>query len=94
VAVNIYGTSHQQKRDALKPTVDAGNGICAETICLEERDGRTRWIKPGTQWHLAHDPTDPSRTTYLGPAHARCNTSEGATRGNRARNKQERRWTL
>jgi len=42
----------------------------------------TRWIQPGTPWDLAHGPT---RDTYLGPAHAACNRSEGATRGNLTR---------
>jgi hypothetical protein len=62
--------------------VDRGDAWCAEPVCLNPYG---RWIPPGTPWDLAHDPVDGS---YLGPAHARCNRSEGARRGNRMR----RRW--
>ena len=51
---------------------------CVETVCLME----TRDIAPTDRAHVAHDETG---TIILGPAHERCNTSEGATRGNRQR---------
>jgi hypothetical protein len=87
-----YDNTHKQMRAKLKPTVDAGEADCTEIVCLEERDGHTRWIEPGTSWALAHD-----RATggYLGPAHARCNNSEGARYGNGQRTDQTRRdWIL
>jgi hypothetical protein len=73
-----YGNQHQQERDRLKPIVDAGQGICQETICLKP----SRWIPPGTPWDLAHDHINGG---YRGPAHRGCNRSEGARRGNRQR---------
>lgn len=72
-----YDRRHKAGRDHYRPIVDAGDAHCAELLCLEERDGRTRWIQPGTPWHLAHDrAAGPGQ--YLGPAHERCNASEGA----------------
>jgi hypothetical protein len=45
-----YGRDHQQLRAQWKPVVDAGQAWCAEVTCLHP----TRWIQPGTPWHLAH----------------------------------------
>jgi hypothetical protein len=66
-----YGHTHQQERRRWLPIVQAGEAYCAEPICLHAN----RWIAPDAEWHLAHN-----RDTggYRGPAHARCNTSEGA----------------
>jgi hypothetical protein len=72
-----YGAQHQAERLRWKPHVEAGETECAEPICLELLDGRDRWIEPGTDWDLAHD-RDNGPGAYLGPAHARCNRSEGA----------------
>ena len=87
-----YGGRHQRLRAGLRPLVDAGEAYCAELVCLEELDGRTRWIEPGTPWHLAHDRAA-GPGMYRGPAHERCNTSEGAVWGNarrgRARSDEE-----
>lgn len=47
---------------------------CCEVVCLN-RAGR--WIAPGSDWHLAHDPAG---TFYVGVSHARCNESEGGSR--------------
>lgn len=85
-----YGTDHQAAKKQLNPTVFADGAWCAELVCLEELDGRTRWMPPGTeswQWHLAHDRRNPGH--YLGPAHPRCNLSEGASHGNRTRGREE-----
>lgn len=57
--------------------VEAGEVWCAEVVCLVERDGGDRWIEPGSEWDLAHDRADPTGKAWLGPAHARCNRSEG-----------------
>lgn len=74
---HTYGRRHRAGREHLRPLVDAGEAECTEIICLEELDGHTRRIQPGTDWDLAHDrAAGPGR--YLGPAHARCNRSEGA----------------
>lgn len=80
-----YGAEHQAKRADWAPVVAAGQAYCAEVICLEERDGRSRWIAPGSRWHLAHAA---DQQGYRGPAHGRCNESEAARRGNAARNAQ------
>lgn len=77
-----YGYQHQAKRREWKPKVDAGQVDCHAVVCLEERDGYGRWIQPGTRWHLGHTP---DRSRWTGPEHERCNTSEGATRGNAQR---------
>ena len=77
-----YGAKHRAEKERWRPTVDAGHADCAELICLEENDGRTRRIEPGADWDLAHGE---GQVGYRGPAHARCNRSEAAKRGNRAR---------
>jgi len=72
-----YDRRHKAGREHFRPIVNAGDAHCTELVCLEELDGHTRWIQPGTPWDLAHDrAAGPGR--YLGPAHARCNRSEGA----------------
>lgn len=76
-----YGYRHRQEREAWRPIVEAGRAYCSEVRCLMP----SRWIPPGSSWHLAHDHTDPTGTRYRGPAHAGCNSSEGAARGNRGR---------
>jgi hypothetical protein len=75
-----YGPKHVAERARVKPEVDAGLAYCAEVVCLYEQetgDQESRWIEPGTDWHLAHDRKRPGQ--YHGPAHARCNDSEGGT---------------
>jgi hypothetical protein len=69
-------------RAQYRRVVERGDGWCAEIICLNPQG---RWIDPFDEagWDLAHD-LDGS---YLGPAHARCNRSEGARRGNRMRSR-------
>jgi hypothetical protein len=68
-----YGAEHQAERKRLAPTVQAGRAYCTEPICLMD----DRWIEPGTPWDLAHD-RDAGPGRYHGPAHRRCNRSEGA----------------
>lgn len=85
-----YGADHQAQREAWRPTVEAGQAHCTEIICLNT----SRWIQPGTPWDLAHD-----RTTggYLGPAHRKCNRSEGARwkqHKHPPSQPQPNRWTL
>jgi hypothetical protein len=90
---------HKGMRAKLAPVVAAGRAMCAEVVCLECMvHGRCRdvgcegrRITPGTPWHLAH--TDDG-LAYKGPAHERCNTSEGATRGNAMRKVTPRRRAL
>lgn len=71
-----YGTSHQRLRARLARDVAAGRAVCA-------RCGQP--IVPGSAWDLGHDDTDPSKKTYRGPEHERCNRSAGARKGNRLR---------
>lgn len=81
-----YRHAHQQERKRWAKQVEQGLAFCAEPRCLMP----DRWIHPNARWHLLHDPTG---TTYIGVGHERCNTSEGATRGNLARARR-RRWAL
>lgn len=69
-----YDREHTAVRARWRPLVDAGQAYCAEIECLED----DRWIPPGTPWDLAHDHQNGG---YLGPAHPRCNRTEGARRG-------------
>jgi len=59
-----YGPHHKRLRQIWDARVQAGEVYCA-------RCGR--WIEPGTPWDLDHADNDPTRTTYLGPSHAKCN---------------------
>lgn len=54
-----------------------GLAWCAETRCMVEEAGGSRYIPPGTPVHAAH--TDDGQA-YKGPAHPRCNTSDGGRR--------------
>ena len=73
-----YGHEHQAERARWKPRVERGDVDCHAVICLEP----SRRIAPDARWHLGHTP---DRSAWTGPEHERCNTSEGATRGNRQR---------
>lgn len=65
-----YGTEHQAERERLRPIVEAGQGWCAEVVCLMP----DRWIDPAVdEWELAHTL---DRSGYLGPAHRLCNRTE------------------
>ena len=78
-----YGKAHRLERAKWKPIVDAGSAICAEPVCLMP----TRWIKPGSPWHLSHN-TD--GTAWIGPSHRRCNLAENARRNNPKRGRVPR----
>lgn len=73
-----YGSAHRRLRAKWAVVVARGEAQCSELVCVKA----TRHIAPDEEWHLAHtaDGSD-----YLGPAHAECNTSEGAIRGNQGR---------
>jgi len=74
---------HQRARAAMAPAVAAGEAYCTQPRCLM----RSRWIRPGSPWDAAHN----RRTGgYYGPAHRKCNRSEGATFGNRLRGARRR----
>lgn len=81
-AARGYTTTHWKLRAQWKPMAESGQAQCHAIICLEERDGRTRWIEPGAPWHLGHTP---DRTGWTGPEHQRCGASDGARRGNQQR---------
>ena len=85
-----YNGQHQRERARWTPLVNAGRVMCHAVRCLEPH----RLIIPGTLWDLGHNPAG---TAWTGPEHARCNRSEGATRGNKERNSRPRShqsWTL
>jgi hypothetical protein len=67
-----YGAAHQAEKARWQPTIDQGEARCAEPICLMP----SRVIQPGPDWDLAHDRVNGG---YLGPAHPKCNRTEGAT---------------
>ena len=73
-----YGSAHRRLRAKWAEVVARGEAQCSELVCVKV----SRHINPDEEWHLAHtaDGSD-----YLGPAHAVCNTSEGAIRGNQGR---------
>jgi hypothetical protein len=81
-----YSGHHQRLKNQWRPLVDAGQTLCQAAVCLEEQDGRTRWIQPGTPWHLGHTP---DRTAWTGPEHRRCNTADGARRKNKRVNPRQ-----
>lgn len=68
-----YGTQHEKLRARWAPRVAAGVVPCA-------RCGMR--IPPGAAWDLDHDD---DRRGYRGPAHASCNRSAGAAKGNAMR---------
>jgi len=68
-AARGYGRDHQRLRAQWKPVVDAGRASCHAAVCLKP----TRWIQPGTPWHLGHTP---DRSTWTGPEHEQCNIAE------------------
>ena len=68
-----YGAPHQRLRKQWAQVVEQGGTACARCGYL---------IVPGTKWHLGHTV---DRSAYTGPEHERCNTREGAQRGNRMR---------
>jgi len=70
-----YNAEHNRLRKQLQPAIDQGHGYCTAAICLLP----TRWIRPGDEWHLGHLP---DRSGWAGPQHPKCNTTEGAKRGN------------
>ena len=80
-----YGYAHQKVRVQLGKIIAAGDGWCAQPECVMP----TRWIPPGAPWDVAHDDTG---TITIGPAHRRCNTRDGAIRGNRMRRRHA--WRL
>ena len=80
---------YRRAEAALKREIERYGATCAEPICLMD----SRAIPAGSPrgaWHVCHDP---SGTVIIGPGHARCNTSEGATRGNLQRAGVTR-WSL
>lgn len=76
-----YDAQHAALRRQLDITVQAGNGYCTEPECLMPN----RWIPPDTPWDLAHN-----RNTggYHGPAHPKCNRTEGALHQNTSKPEQ------
>lgn len=76
-----YGPAHRKERARWAAIVNAGQADCC--LC-------GRWIEPGAAWDLDHLP---GTTDYRGAACARCNRSEGASRGNRMRGRGTR-WAL
>lgn len=83
-----YGAAHEAQRRAWAPAVARGEAICHAIVCLEA----SRAIARDGEWDMGHTP---DRSQWTGPEHARCNRSEGATRGNATRGqalKHSRTW--
>ena len=64
-----YGYLHQQRRERLRPLVEAGLVPCARCGQL---------IESGERRELDHAP---GKRGYLGPSHFRCNRSHGGKIG-------------
>ncbi len=86
-AARGYGGAHARLRRQWELVVDAGAAFCHQPVCLEERDGRTRRIIPGTPWDLGHTP---DRTGWTGPEHRRCSRADG----NRSQRRRQRRAAM
>ena len=55
-----YDYTHRKVRVQLQHAIDAGQGLCAEPVCLMD----SREIPPGSgpdDWHVCHDPSGMSR---------------------------------
>lgn len=86
-----YRYAHQQERKKWEPVVSAGQAWCSEPVCVVANRGGSRWIPPGSRWHLSHD----AKTgQWIGPSHMSCNCSENARRNNPKRAARARRWSL
>lgn len=64
-----YGYLHQQRREQLRPLVEAGMVRCARCGHMIESDER---------WELDHAP---GKRGYLGPSHFACNRRAGGKIG-------------
>lgn len=74
-----YTSRHDKLRARIAQAIASGRHVaCA-------RCGYA--IRQGEAWHLDHD--DEDRGRYIGPSHARCNTSAGGRRGAAVRNTRE-----
>jgi hypothetical protein len=79
-----YGGDHIAQRKRWVPVVRTGTVPCAHCFLL---------IGPDELWDLAHTP---DRSGWLGPAHRRCNRSDGAHNSNavqRAKRAAMKRWS-
>jgi hypothetical protein len=74
-----YGHTHQQLRARLLRAMRDGDPCCLCSLPM--------WH--GTPLDLDHTPT---RDGYRGLAHASCNRSDGARRGNEQRTRHARDW--
>jgi hypothetical protein len=70
-----YDGPYRRLRKEWAAVVEQGHAWCSEPRCVMP----SRWIAPGSEWHLAHSP---DRQRIIGPAHAKCNLSEAGRRGN------------
>jgi hypothetical protein len=77
-----YSGPHQRLKKQWQPIVQAGQAWCHAIICLKP----TRWIPPGTRWHLGHT-TD--RSAWTGPEHEQCGIAD-ANRRRSQRNRSQR----
>lgn len=82
---------HRALRKLGAVDVAQGQAYCAEPVCLEEQDGRGRWIPPGSDWAVCHAPDG---LTYIGLGHKRCNDTEAAVRNQAARRQPPKRLAL
>jgi hypothetical protein len=71
-----YGKEHRAVRKQWAVIVEAGQANCC--LC-------GHWIEPGSRWDLDHTP---DRSGYRGAAHHTCNRRDGASRGNRTRQRR------
>lgn len=80
-----YSTrEYREARTRYRTLIESGQGWCAQPVCVMA----DRWIPPGADFDTAHDD---SGTVILGPAHTKCNRSDGGKRRWRAK---VTRWVL
>jgi hypothetical protein len=80
--MTVNSAAHKRERKLWARVVARGEGWCSEPVCLMP----DRWIHPDEPWDLSHNHGHADGVgLYLGPSHRKCNRSEGASRGNRAR---------
>lgn len=84
-----YGRAHQLERERWVKYLAKHDAVdCHAIDCLAP----TRTIYNGDPWDLGHNP---SGSAWTGPEHPGCNRTEGAIRGNRARETAGiKRWAL
>lgn len=82
-----YDAAHKRERERWRPIVEAGQAQCHAIECKMP----SRAIDPDASWHLGHTA---DRSTWTGPEHVKCNTSDGGRRRHAKEQAAPSRWIL